>query len=159
MCLVKNSILLFLFKLYPFGLAYNDTSLPSSDDGHSSLIRLSEDFVFYNKKSRIVYVSMYVCIYVSMYMHNKCLSGIHMYAFTYMYINVFTYVHTIIHLYMQTHACIDVLYVCFYEQMISHTVALYIKSPIGGGSCRQLGGLTQTKLNYACKYSNNGHTL
>ena len=30
---------------------------------------------------------------------------------------------------------------------------------IGGGSCRQLGGLTQTKLNYACKYSNNGHTL
>ena len=32
-------------------------------------------------------------------------------------------------------------------------------SIIGGGSCYQLGGLTQTKLNYACTYSNNGHTL
>ena len=30
---------------------------------------------------------------------------------------------------------------------------------IDGGSCSQVGGLTQAKINYACKYSNNGHTL
>ena len=67
MCLVKNLVLFTFFKLYPFGLAYNDTLLPTSDDGHSSLIHLSEDFVFYNKKSRIVYVSMYVCTHVHTY--------------------------------------------------------------------------------------------
>ena len=117
MCLVKNSILFFLFKLYPFGLAYNDTSLPSSDDGHSSLIRLSEDFVFYNKKSRIVYVSM--CVYTCLC---TCIISVYLvyicnYVCIYVRIYTLTCLHTYVYTYVYANTCIDVLYICFYEQM------------------------------------------
>ena len=52
---------MFIFlQLYPFGLACNDRLLPPSDAASSPLILLSDDFIFFKKRTRKIYVRMHV---------------------------------------------------------------------------------------------------
>ena len=50
----------FILQLYPFGLAYNDRLLPPSDASSSPLILLSDDFIFFKKRTRKIYVRINV---------------------------------------------------------------------------------------------------
>ena len=57
----------YVFQLYPFGLDYNDRLMPQSDTVTSTVILLSDDFIFFNKRIKKIYVSIcikYVCTYV-----------------------------------------------------------------------------------------------
>ena len=59
-----------------------------------------------------------------------------------------------------TQLCLDLTNIIIYTLPWAALVSrAYISVFIGGGSCTQVGGVTQAKINYACKYSNNGHTL
>ena len=97
------------FKLYLFGLVYNDTSLPSSDDGHSSLIHLLEEFVFYNIRNPGIVLCMCVCTYVAM-----CLSayvGTYMQVCTYICIYVCMCICICMFVYKRVYIC---TYICIY---------------------------------------------
>ena len=72
-------------QLYPYGLTYSDTQLPPSDDGSSSLIQLSDEFIFYNTSTRFIYVCLYsisIIVYIIMCMD---IVSIHMLVYVYLH--------------------------------------------------------------------------